>query len=95
MLDFTEIKKILLRIYSSKSSQKTGSLFQSYITKSSTKTLAIIRMLSLEENQLLRELGNFVQQVLPEEYEKILVVKGFKKYEIQAILSDVLSPINF
>lgn len=52
-------------------------------------------MLSLEENQLLRELGNFVQQVLPEEYEKILVVKGFKKFEIQAILSDVLSPVNF
>jgi len=52
-------------------------------------------MLTLEENQLLRELSNFVQQVSYEEYEKILVIKGFKKFEIQAILSDVFTPVNY
>lgn len=46
-------------------------------------------MISLEENALIRELPNFVKDVRHDEYEKILSLKGFKKFEINAILENI------
>jgi poly(3-hydroxyalkanoate) synthetase len=46
-------------------------------------------MVGLEEKNLVRELPNFTKDIKNSEFEKILAMKGFKKFEIGAILENL------
>lgn len=62
-------------------------LYINYVNKTSQKTTAIIKMLGINNAQLLDHIENFKKSVSISEIEKILAIKGFKKNEINKIIA--------
>jgi hypothetical protein len=85
--EFTEIRDILLSLGKDEEGENISKLYINLVTKSSEKTLNLIKMLGINNAQLLDNLGSFKSSVSNSELEKILSIKGFKKSEIQKIMS--------
>jgi hypothetical protein len=62
-------------------------LYFNYVNKISEKSTSIIKMIGINNAQLLDHLSDFKKSVSASEFEKILSIKGFKKSEISKILS--------
>lgn len=62
-------------------------LYTNYVNKTSQKTTAIIKMLGINNAQLLDHIQNFKKSVSTAEIERVLTIKGFKKSEISKIVA--------
>jgi hypothetical protein len=85
--EFTEIRDILLALGKDDQGENISKLYINLVTKSSEKTLNLIKMLGINNAQLLDNLSSFKGSVSNTELEKVLSIKGFKKAEIQKIMS--------
>lgn len=86
-LDFTEIKNSLHKLGKDENGEIFSRLYTNYVNKTSQKTTAIIKMLGINNAQLLDHLENFKKTVSIAEIEKVLTIKGFKKNEINKIIA--------
>jgi hypothetical protein len=85
--EFTEIRNTLLALGKDEEGENISKLYNNLVTKSSEKTLNLIKMLGINNAQLLDNLSSFKGSVSNSELEKVLSIKGFKKSEIQKIMS--------
>ena len=87
--EFTEIRDILMSVGKDEEGENLSKLYINLVTKSSEKTLNLIKMLGINNSQLIDNLSSFKGSVSTTELEKILIIKGFKKTEIQKVLSQM------
>ena len=84
--EFTEIKDILLLIGKDEGGENVSKLYVNLVTKSCEKTLILVKMLGMNNAQLQENLVSFKSQITGAELEKVLLIKGMKKADIQKTL---------
>ena len=62
-------------------------VFLNQIQKATQKTTSIIRLLGLDRDTLVEQIPYFKDQLNYEEFEQILIIAGFSKYEVPEILA--------
>lgn len=85
--EFTEIKDILLVLGRDDGGENVSKLYVNLVTKSCEKTLILVKMLGMNNAQLQENLASFKSQISGAELEKVLLIKGMKKADIQKTLS--------
>lgn len=85
ILDFNELKSIMQALGVDQDGEPVSKLFTIFIDKISKRTVSIIKLLGMDNTQLIKHFQSFKGVVSTSEIERILAFKGFQRSQIEEL----------